>query len=92
MKTERILLLLTLLGIILLFTLTNFQKPVASGIISNIKISDSSTTISLENNSIKFIVMNKTQLDILKKDHVKIYGTKQASLNETIVFVTLIKK
>ena len=92
MRIERILLLLTLLGIILLFILTNFQKPTAEGTISKITSTDSSTTILLKNNSMKFIVLNKSEFEISKNGFVKIYGTKQTGLNETIVFVNVIKK
>jgi hypothetical protein len=92
MKIERILLLLTLLGIILLFILTNFQKPTAEGTIFKITSTDSSTTINLKDNTIKFIVLNKTQIQISKNDFVKIYGTKQVGINEAIVFVNVIRK
>lgn len=92
MKTERIFLILTLLGITILFTLTNFQKPTSEGIISKITSTDSSITITLEDNPMKFLVLNKTKINISKNDFVKIYGTKQIELNETIVFVNVIKK
>lgn len=92
MKIERILLLLTLLGIIFLFILTNFQKPTIEGTISKITSTDSSTTVALKDNPIKLIILNKTKIDISKNDFVKIYGTKQVGINETIIFVNVIRK
>jgi len=92
MKTERIFLILTLLGITILFILTNFQKPTAEGVIYKVTSTPSSTTILLQDNPIKFIILNEAQIDISKNDFIKIYGTKQIGPNETIVFVNSIKK
>jgi hypothetical protein len=93
MKTERILLLLSILGIFILLILSNFNKPTITGEISKIVQTKNSIQINLENKQGEILVLNKSILPekIKKGDKIEIYGDKQTNLNKTIIFANKIK-
>jgi len=88
MKPERIFIILTIIGIFLLLILSNFNKPILTGEISSIKITQNSINLKIENHSEDILIINKTKLpEIIKKgDIIEIYGNKQLQLNKTIIF------
>ncbi len=88
MKPERIFIILTIIGIFLLLILSNFNKPILTGEISSIKITQNSINLKIENHSEDILIISKTRLpEIIKKgDIIEIYGNKQLQLNKTIIF------
>jgi len=88
MKLERIFLLLSITGILILLILTNFNKPIITGEIISIKQTQNSITLEIKNYSEEILIINKTQLPekIGKGNLVEIYGNKQLQLNKTIIF------
>jgi hypothetical protein len=88
MKPERIFIILTIIGIIALLILSNYNNPIITGEISSIKTSKNSITLEIKNYSEEILIINKTQLPekIRKGDKVEIYGNKQIQLNKTIIF------
>lgn len=92
MKVGKIIFILTLFGIIILLFLTNFNKPIASGKISSIAYKDNKTIITIENETAKIIVYNKTELDLRKKDYIFIFGKITEYENQNFIFVEKIIK
>lgn len=88
MKPERIFLILSIIGIFILLILSNFNKPILIGEILNIKYTKNSIDIMLINHSENILIINKTKLKekIKNGDKIEIYGNKQKSINETIIF------
>ncbi len=88
MKPERIFLILSIIGIFILFMLSNFNKPVLIGEIESIKYTKNSISINLIDSSENILIINKTKLPekIKKGDKIEVYGNKQISINETIIF------
>ncbi|GEM_PF-3124440 len=75
MKKERLFLILSIISILVLLLLTEFQKPLIEGKIKSIKKSFP-TTIILENNNEEIILFEKETS--LKKDNlIKIFGSRQ---------------
>lgn len=93
MKTERILLLLSILGIFILLILSNFNKPTITGEISKIVQTKNSIQINLENKQEEILILNKSILPekIKKGDKIEIYGDRQTNLNKTTIFANKIK-
>jgi len=93
MKKEKILLLLSILCIFLLFIISDFKKPIIEDEIKKISYGQNSITIVLEKNDDKIIILNKTPINNLYlKEKIKIYGTREKSINETIIFASKISK
>jgi len=92
MKKEQILLILSVLGIIILLVLINFQKPILAGKISSIKTSADSTTINIENHKEIITIQNKTKLNLQENDSIKIYGRASLFKNQTFIFPDKITK
>lgn len=92
MKKEQILLILSVIGIIILLILINFQKPILTGKISSIKTSVDKTTINIENHKEIITIQNKTKLNLQKNDFVKIYGRTSLFKNQTFIFPDKITK
>jgi hypothetical protein len=92
MKKEQILLIISIMGIIILLILINFQKPILTGKISSIKTSADKTTINLENHKEIITIQNKTKLNLQKNDFVKIYGRTSLFKNQTFIFPDKITK
>jgi len=88
MKPERIFLIISIIGIFILLILSNFEKPILTGEISNIKITKNSISLNLVNFQENILIINKTKLPekIKKGDLIEVYGDKQISLNETTIF------
>ena len=88
MKPERIFIILSIIGIFILLILSNFNKPVLIGEISNIKYTKNSININLVDSKENILIINKTKLTekIKKGDKIEVYGNIQKSLNETIIF------
>lgn len=88
MKPERFFLILSILGILTLLTLSNFNKPTITGEVSSIKITKNSITLEITNYSEEILIINKTKLPekIKKGNMIEIYGNKQLEINRTIIF------
>lgn len=75
MKREQLFLILSILLILLLLFLTEFQKPVTSGKIEKITI-NYPTRIKIEDDPNDFIIFDR-EVNLKKDDEVKLYGLKQ---------------
>ena len=71
----------------------SLQKPIVEGKISSLKITSTSTQISIENSNYKIILLNKTNAGkISVGNYAKIYGQLIKNQNETVLFVDKIIK
>jgi hypothetical protein len=88
MKTERLLILLTIIGIFIIIFLSNFTQPIISGEIEKIKVTKNSIQLKIINYSENIILINKTKIDFFKVGNkIEVYGNKEISINKTIIFV-----
>lgn len=88
MKPERLFLILSIIGIFLLLILSNFEKPILTGEVSNIKITKNSISLNLVNFQENILIINKTRLPgkIKIGDKIEIYGDAQKSIDEIVIF------
>ena len=86
MKKSFIFFLISVLGILLLTILVNFQNPSIQGKVFSIKVTDKATSIKLENSSETIVILNKTVLNIKAGKEIKVYGQKQTEKNSTTIF------
>ena len=75
MKTGKITLILTLLGILILIFLAQ-NAPIKKGIISKIKRSQSKTTIQLKNHTTELIIFKNLNINLKTGDKIKFQGTE----------------
>jgi hypothetical protein len=93
MKPERILIILSIIGVIFLLILTNFNKPILIGEVKKIEQTKNSIKIELKNHPEEILIINKTKIEKIKEgETIKIYGDKQISLNKTTIFVNKITR
>lgn len=86
MKKEKIFFTLSLLGILLLLFLLNFQKPTEGAFVKKISISGDKITISLVNTSTKVTLTSSKKLDLGKDNYLEIYGKKEMYRNQTYIY------
>ena len=77
MNKQKIFFIISILGILILLTLTQIQKPVAHGKIKSIQYSNNKISIILENNPKEIIIFTNKLLNLKQEQEIIIYG-KQA--------------
>lgn len=93
MNKKRVFLLLSVLFILILFIFSEVQKPLFTDNVKEVKYGKNSITILLEKNNEKIIILNTTPItEIGSGNKISVYGVREKSINETIVFATKIKK
>ncbi|MEM4181848.1 MAG: hypothetical protein QXX68_01705 [Candidatus Pacearchaeota archaeon] len=75
MRKERLFLILSIILILILLLLSEFQKPVVEGKIKEIK-NGFPKTIVLENPSVEILIFDK-QISLKKENEIKIFGSFQ---------------
>ena len=75
MKKERLFLILSIISILILLLLTEFQKPILEGKIKEIK-KGLPTTINLENSSVEVLFFEE-ETTLKKENEIKIFGSFQ---------------
>ncbi|MEM4605465.1 MAG: hypothetical protein QW103_00290 [Candidatus Pacearchaeota archaeon] len=75
MRKQRLFLILSIISILILLLLSEFQKPIAEGKIKEIK-KGLPTTINLYNSQLEIIIFEK-EITLKKNDEIKIFGSFQ---------------
>ena len=81
MKLEKILFILSILGILLLILIFQITAPTYKGTIKSIQSSNNKITVQLENSSTRLILFDTTSINLSKGDIIEFQG-KQDTYNE----------
>ena len=76
MKPQKILFILSLIGILLLIFLAQTTKQTQTGIISSVQYSSNKITLHLENNSLELILFDTSYLNLKKGDIIEFQGKR----------------
>jgi DNA/RNA endonuclease YhcR with UshA esterase domain len=87
MKTSKITLIITLIGILTL-TLLSQNKPIQTGIIESIESSNTKTTIHLQNQTTELIIFENLNLKINKGDKIKFQGKPDTYKNQPQIIIS----
>ncbi len=93
MKTIKLTLILTFIGIITLILLAQ-NKPIQAGTIDSVSQSKFKTTIHLQNYTEKLIIFDTPTLNLKKGDKIKFQGSPDIYKNESQIIldkISLIK-
>ena len=83
MNKQKIFFILTITGILILLFLTQIQKPIIEGTISEIKYSQNKITILLKNQETEIILFTENPLINLKENkQIAVYGKKEIYKNK----------
>ena len=74
MKSEKILLLLSILGILLLIFLSQTTTPIYTGTIESIQSSNNKIIIKIENSSTELILFETNHINLEKGDTIEFQG------------------
>ncbi|MCD4771382.1 hypothetical protein K8R30_03120 [archaeon] len=85
-RAEKLTLILTLLGILLLIFLAQ-TKSIQTATISSIHYSPTKTTIQLENHSAELIIFDKINLSLNKNDQIKFQGKSSIYKNKKQIII-----
>ncbi len=88
---QRLLLILSLLGIALLIIISQNQKSLITGTIEKIDNSNGRITIKLENETTKLILFEKTPPKIRAGDHIQVFGKEETYRGKKQIIVDKIK-
>jgi len=85
-RTSKITLILTLLGILLLIFLAQ-TKPIQTATIKSIHYSPTKTTIQLESQPAELIIFDEINLSLNKNDKIKFQGKSSTYKNKKQIIV-----
>ena len=85
-RTSKITLILTLLGILLLIFLAQ-TKPIQTATIKSVYSSPTKTTIQLENHSAELIIFDEIKLSLNKNDEIKFQGKASIYKNKKQIII-----
>jgi hypothetical protein len=91
MKTQKLIFLFCLIGILILLLISNSQKS-KTGKIKLVSYSENKITIELENKIEKLIIFDNKILNIKAGDEIYFIGKKDDYKNETQIIVDKIEK
>ncbi|MAG39886.1 hypothetical protein CMI41_02885 [Candidatus Pacearchaeota archaeon] len=80
-KLIKLLLFLTILGILFILIFAQNQKPIAEGIISEIKTTEKQTRITINDESRDIILFESSNLDLAKGQEIRVYGREDTYRN-----------
>ena len=86
-KFQKIVFILTLIGIPSLIFALQITKPIHTGVIKSIQTSNTKTKIKLENYSTELIIFETTPLNIKKGDTIEFQGKKEIYKNKEQIIV-----
>lgn len=90
-QTTKILFILTILGILIITFLSQNQKPLISGEISNIRKTTKTIIIQLENQSKNIILFEKEiPLEFEKGEKIIVFGKEEEYNNKTQILASKI--
>jgi len=92
MKLEKIIFILSLIGILLIIFLAQNVKQTQTGEITSIKYSENKITIELENFEEKLILFDTSSLNLKKGDKISFQGKSDLYQNEKQIIVDEIWK
>ncbi|MFH0711632.1 MAG: hypothetical protein V1889_00735 [archaeon] len=87
MKLQKITLVLSLLGILLLIFLAQTTKQTRTGTIQSIQLSNDKIIIQLENNSVELILFDISHINLSKGDTIKFQGRRDTYKNKEQIIV-----
>jgi len=87
MKLEKILLILSTLGILILIFLTQTTTPTYKGTINSIQSSNNKIIIHLENSSTELILFNTQHLNLNKGDTINFQGREDTYKNQSQIII-----
>lgn len=94
MKKEQTYFIIFLILLLFLIISLDFVKPLATGKIEKLSAHSDHISIYLENLSTQIYFTNSSKIELKKEMKIQVYGSKQDSLNKSIIFadkIVLIK-
>ncbi len=89
MRLEKLTLILTLLGILILILLTQ-SRPTYQATIHSIQQSKAKTTIQLENQTTELIIFNTPNLNLKQNDKIQFQGKSDIYKNKKQIIISKI--
>lgn len=91
MKLQKLTLILSILGILLLIFLSQ-AKPIQTATVESIHSTSSKTIIQLQNHTTELIIFDTPNLNLTKGDKIKFQGKEDTYKNQKQIIINKISK